>query len=118
MIPAASFRPTKFIATGASRPGSCRSAAEKMKPEPFEIRVEDAVLSDLRRRIGATRWPPAIAGTDWSYGFDAGYLRKLAAAWQADYDWRDAERRMNQFAHYRVTIDDVPIHFLRQPGKG
>jgi len=89
-----------------------------MKPERFEIRVEDAILDDLRRRIGATRWPPAIPGSDWSYGFDAGYLRKLAAAWEADYAWRDAERRMNQFAHYRVTIDDVPIHFIRQPGVG
>ncbi len=86
--------------------------------EQFEINVPDAVLDDLRRRIGDMRWPPHTPGLGWGYGFDDGYLRELAETWRTDFDWRAVERRMNGFAHYRTTIDDVPVHFIREPAKG
>lgn len=38
--------------------------------------------------------------------------------WRDGYDWRAAERAINAFAHYRVTIDGLPIHFIREPGRG
>ena len=85
--------------------------------ERFTIDVEQSVLDDLKRRIRDTRWPPRVAGLGWDYGFDQDYLRELADSW-LDYDWRAEEARINGFAHYRATIDDVPIHFIREPGKG
>jgi microsomal epoxide hydrolase len=89
-----------------------------MKPEKFEIRVSDEALDDLRRRVAGMRWPPVTPGMGWDYGFDNAYLRTLAAAWHGDYDWRAAEAEMNSYAHYRVTVDDIPIHYIREPGKG
>lgn len=85
--------------------------------ERFEVHVADAVLDDLRRRIAATRWLPHVDGLGWQYGFDDAYLRELAESWVV-HDWRAEEARINAFAHYRTTIDGVPIHFIREPGKG
>jgi len=85
--------------------------------EQFTVHVADEVLDDLRRRIADTRWPPHVDGLGWRYGFDEDYLRELARSW-LDYDWRAEEARINGFSHYRTTIDDVPIHFIREPGKG
>ncbi len=89
-----------------------------MKPERFTIAIDDHVIDDMKSRIAATRFPPAIPGMGWEYGFNPEYLRDLADEWGSLYDWRAAEARINEFAHYRVTIDDVPIHFIREPGKG
>lgn len=85
--------------------------------ERFTINVADAVLEDLKRRIRDTRWPPKLDGLGWDYGFDHDYLRELADSWLT-YDWRAEEARINDFAHHRANIDDVPIHFIREPGKG
>ncbi|HMG27683.1 MAG TPA: alpha/beta fold hydrolase [Acidimicrobiia bacterium] len=80
--------------------------------EPFEIRVDDAVLDDLRSRLTRTRFPDQIDGTGWEYGFPADYLRDLVAYWRDDYDWRAAEARLNELPHFRTTIDGQSIHFI------
>lgn len=87
-------------------------------PEPFSINVSEPVLEDLFRRVKATRWPQDPEGAAWDYGFDGRYLRELADTWVNDYDWRAVEREINQFKHYRVKIDGLPIHFIREPGRG
>ena len=60
--------------------------------EPFEIRVTDQELADLRRRLGMARWPPDSPGEPWSYGTDRAYLQELIAYWRDEYDWRVHER--------------------------
>lgn len=89
-----------------------------MPPQPFTVDIPDAVIEDLRRRVRATDWPDDLGNEDWGYGVNGAYLKSLADTWADDYDWRQAEARMNAFAHFRVTLDDVPIHFIREPGRG
>jgi len=80
--------------------------------ERFEIRVDDAVLDDLRDRLARTRIPDQIPGTRWEYGFPLDYLRELVDYWRDDYDWRAHEARLNAFEHFRTTIDGQSIHFI------
>ena len=80
--------------------------------ERFEIRVEDAVLDDLRTRLRATRFPDQIEGTGWEYGTPVPYLRELVAYWLDGYDWRAQEERLNELEHFRTTIDGQSIHFV------
>ncbi|HKA92547.1 MAG TPA: epoxide hydrolase [Acidimicrobiia bacterium] len=80
--------------------------------ERFEVRVEDSVLEDLRRRLGRTRFPDQIDGTGWEYGVPVDYLRELVGYWQEGYDWRAAEARLNEFAQFRTTIDGQSVHFI------
>ena len=71
----------------ATRPGRVAGRPARARViEPFEIRVDDAVLDDLQRRLAATRLPDEIAGTGWEYGIPYGYLGELVAY------WRDAVR--------------------------
>ncbi|MBW4716828.1 epoxide hydrolase 1 [Saccharothrix sp. SC076] len=87
-----------------------------MKPEP--IHVPDEVLDDLRRRLELTRWPDQTGNDDWYYGVNQDYLRALVEHWRTAYDWRAAEADLNRYEHFRVTIDGVPVHFMRKPGVG
>ena len=93
------------------------SAGEAMaqtaaRAERFKIDVPQAVLDDLAERLDRTRWPSQLPGTGWTYGADTAYLRQLADYWQREFDWREQEKRLNRFDHYRATIDGTRIHFV------
>jgi hypothetical protein len=89
-----------------------------MSAVPFEIQIPAERLDDLAGRLAATRWPEDVANDDWSYGANGAYLEELTAYWRDDYDWRARERAMNEHAHFRTLIDEVPIHFVHEGGVG
>jgi pimeloyl-ACP methyl ester carboxylesterase len=84
----------------------------------FTIDVPQSVLDDLRDRLVRTRWADEFANEDWRYGASGAVLRELVDFWLDGYDWRAREAQMNQLAHFRTTLDDIPIHFVRELGKG
>jgi len=84
---------------------------------PFKIHVDDAVLVDLRGRLGRTRWPNELDDTGWEYGVPVGYVKDLVDHWRTKYDWRAEERRLNQFDQLITHIDGIDIHFIHQRSK-
>ena len=82
--------------------------------EPFKIRVSDAVLDDLRERLGRTRFPDEVNDASWSYGTSLSYLRELVEYWRDKFDWRAQEAVLNSFAHYTTSLEDLRIHFIHQ----
>ncbi len=91
---------------------------EQKLVEPFKIAVEEEVLQDLKARLRQTRFAPDFGNADWAYGSNGDYLRELIRYWAEDYDWRKHEREMNGFAHFRTAIDQVPVHFIHERGRG
>ena len=80
--------------------------------EPFEIRVDDDVLDDLRERLDHTRLQDDIDDPAWEYGTPPGYIADLVTYWRDRYDWRAHEARLNELDHFRTTIDGQPVHFI------
>lgn len=89
-----------------------------MTAEPFEIAFSDDVLGELDRRLAGANWPHDFANDDWRYGANGDYMHELVDYWRDGYDWRAQEAELNSYAHYRAEIDGVPLHFIREPGKG
>lgn len=85
-----------------------------MEIRPFRISIADAVLTDLRARLAATRWPEAECVEDWSQGVPLAYARELSDYWANDYDWRAREAALNRFDQFVTEIDGLPIHFVHQ----
>lgn len=83
-----------------------------MQPEAFTIAIPDSALTDLRERLGRTRLPGDFGNDDGRYGVRQEWLEGALAHWRDAYDWRAVEAEMNRLPHFRVTIDDVPIHFI------
>jgi pimeloyl-ACP methyl ester carboxylesterase len=81
-----------------------------MDAAPFEIRVPDAALTDLRERLGRSRLLPDSPHRPRS-GMSAGYLADLVASWRA-FDWRGREHWLNAHPQFRVPIGDADIHFV------
>ena len=89
-----------------------------MAIEPFRIDIAEAVLEDLRRRIGATRWPDEVDGAGWDYGSNLGYMRELADYWLTAFDWRAQERRLNGLPQFTAEVDGQRLHFVHVRGRG
>jgi pimeloyl-ACP methyl ester carboxylesterase len=86
-------------------------------PQPFQVQVPQAVLDDLKDRLGRTRWPDEVQGAGWDYGTNTAYLKGLLGHWQTGFDWRKQERAINQFAQFRAEIDGLKIHFIHERSK-
>jgi pimeloyl-ACP methyl ester carboxylesterase len=87
---------------------------------PFRIDVPEEQLAELRRRIAAVRWPSRELVADRSQGVQLAAIQELARYWQADYDWRACEARLNALPQFTTRIDGVDIHFVhvRSPHPG
>jgi hypothetical protein len=85
--------------------------------ERFVIEIPDADLDDLARRLKSTRWAADPGNEDQIYGVSTRYLKSLVDYWIDGFDWRAAERRINEFTHHRVQVDGVPVHFIREQEK-
>ena len=78
----------------------------------YQVEIPDSALTDLRRRIAATRWPTRELVGDRSQGVQLATLQELARYWEHDYDWSRCEARLNALSQFTTRIDGVDIHFI------
>jgi pimeloyl-ACP methyl ester carboxylesterase len=79
---------------------------------PFRVDMPDEAITDLRRRIAATRLPSQELVDDRSQGVQLATSRELARYWTTDYDWRACEARLNALPQFTTEIDGVDVHFI------
>jgi pimeloyl-ACP methyl ester carboxylesterase len=79
---------------------------------PFRVHIPEVALTDLRRRLAATRWPPKETVADASQGVPLDKLQPLVRYWEKRYNWRKAEAKLNALPQYMTNIDGVDIHFI------
>jgi pimeloyl-ACP methyl ester carboxylesterase len=89
-----------------------------MSVKPYEVRVPQATLDDLRERLAATRWPDEVSDSGWDYGANPQYMRDLVGYWLEAFDWRMQEERINAFDHFRAEVDGFGIHYVHERGRG
>jgi len=100
-----------------AQPSPARAAADSTAIVPFKINVPDEVLADLKQRLARARFPDEVDGAGWNYGTNLAYLKQLVAYWRDKYDWRAAERRLNQFEQFKTNIDGLNVHFIWRKSK-
>ncbi len=79
---------------------------------PFRVHIPEEALTDLRRRIQATRWPDRETVPDQSQGAPLARLQPLVHYWGSGYDWRKAEAKLNKLTQFVTNIDGVDVHFI------
>jgi len=79
---------------------------------PFQVDMPEEAIADLRRRIGAMRWPSQELVEDRSQGVQLATLQALARYWATDYDWRRCQKRLNALPQFTTEIDGTRIHFI------
>ena len=89
-----------------------------MVPQPFVLSIPDAAITDLKSRLGLTRFPDAAPGEPWAYGASVDYIRDLVAYWKDHFDWRAQEAALNEFSQFKTSLHDVDLHYLYVRGVG
>ena len=105
------------MAQATATPPRSEQAAVKTAVRPFRVNVPEAELTDLRRRIKATRLPEKEPVTDMSQGVPLATIEKLARYWANGYDWRKCEARINAVPNFITEIDGLDIHFIHARSK-
>jgi pimeloyl-ACP methyl ester carboxylesterase len=93
------------------------AGGDKTAIRKLRVHVPESQLTDLRRRIKATRWPERETVTDASQGVQLATMQKLATYWSTNYDWRKVEARLNALPQYVTEIDGLDIHFIHVRSK-
>lgn len=85
--------------------------------QEFRVDVDDAVVERIRNRLLAAHWAPVPQDdADWVYGTDARWLFRLVDYWTTSYDWKSAQRELNRWPQFRVSVGGQEIHFYHVKG--
>jgi pimeloyl-ACP methyl ester carboxylesterase len=79
---------------------------------PFRVDMPEEAITDLERRVTATRWPSRELVADRSQGVQLATIQELARYWPTDYDWRRCEAKLNALPQFKTEIGGVDIHFI------
>ena len=105
------------LESASQEPNGSDESAMPADPEairPFEISIPQSVLDDLQERLARTRFPDEIEGAGWDYGANLAYMKEFVQYWHDEFDWREQERRLNEFDQFKTNIDGLDIHFIHQ----
>ena len=91
--------------------------AEKSALRPFHFEASKDELTDLRRRVTATKWPDREQVSDASQGVQIATMKKLAQHWSTEHDWRKCEAKINALPNFLTEIDGLDIHFIHARSK-
>jgi len=94
-----------------------QKSSENTSIRPFQVNTPETELTELRRRINATRWPERETVPDASQGVQLATTQALARYWATDYDWRKIEAKMNALPQFITEIDGLDIHFIHVRSK-
>ena len=112
------FKTTEETMTqGTATQRGSEQPADKTAIRPFHSNFSGTEITDLRRRIHATKWPDRETVTDASQGVQLETTRKLARYWETDYDWHKCQARLTALPQFMTNIDGLDIHFIHVRSK-
>ncbi|VDB86821.1 unnamed protein product [Peniophora sp. CBMAI 1063] len=86
---------------------------------PFTLSVSDHALDELHERLARTRLPDELVGAGWHYGVPLAHIRRLIERWRDSFDWRAAEREINNLPMFTRVLDvdgfgALDLHYVHQ----
>jgi hypothetical protein len=89
-----------------------------MAPEPFKISIPQEKVDKLKTKLSLAELPDELEAAEWELGAPLADITRLTKAWH-DWDWRQAEEKLNKLPHYHTAIkvdgyDELDIHFIWQ----
>lgn len=89
---------------------------EKTQPKPFKVEYNQAEWDTLMKKLELTRYFEPMDEKivpKYEYGFDPEYSKVLVEYWKTKFDWKAQIEKINRFPQFRITVDDVTIHYVK-----
>ena len=94
-----------------------QTGSDKTSGRPFRANFPEAELTELRRRVSATRWPERETVPDETQGVQLATVQNLACYYATGYDWRKVEAKLNSLRNFITEGDGLDIHFIHVRSK-
>jgi pimeloyl-ACP methyl ester carboxylesterase len=90
------------------------------EPAAFKVEIPQSKVDEILNRVKTYPWfaAPNAEGDTWAYGANMSYMKELADHWVNKFSWADAEKGLNRFPQFKVTIDGQEIHYIHEVGSG
>ncbi|XP_061480791.1 epoxide hydrolase 1-like [Rhineura floridana] len=79
---------------------------------PFQVKTSEKEIQDLYQRLDQARYTPPLEGAAFNYGFNSNYLQRVISYWRNQFDWQKQVKILNQYPHYKTTIEGIEVHFV------
>ncbi|XP_044303617.1 epoxide hydrolase 1-like [Varanus komodoensis] len=79
---------------------------------PFQVQTSEKEIQDLHLCLDLARYTPPLEGAAFNYGFNSNYLKKVVSYWRNQFDWQKQVKILNQYSHYKTTIEGIEVHFI------
>lgn len=97
--------------------------------KPFKISIPDSQLAALHQKLENASFPDELLSEDksqeWEMGVPLEDMKRLTAYWRDSFDWRKAEKELNEsLPQYMTSVsvegfkEDVDVHFVYQRARG
>lgn len=84
----------------------------------FKVNISDKILQNIHYKVKNYEWHEMPNDGGWDYGTNLNYMKELSKYWIEKYNWRDIEKKINNFKNFRSNIDGIDIHFIHEKGSG
>ncbi|KAI8627375.1 microsomal epoxide hydrolase [Xylariaceae sp. FL1651] len=85
--------------------------------KPYTIEIGESQIKDLKTRLSLAKFPDELDGAAWDMGAPLADIRRLTKHWEQSYDWKKAEKELNELPHFVTSIQcegfkPLAIHFI------
>jgi len=83
--------------------------------KPFTLAIPDEDFAEWKQllelsKIGPDTWQSRQ--DDPAYGISRQWLIDAKDYWLNKFDWRAQEKHINSFSNYKITVEEIDIHFI------
>ena len=83
----------------------------------FQIKIENKNVDNIIKKVTTFDWSKIPDIKNWSLGVNKQEFKSICDYWATNYNWEEAEKKINQFNHYKAKVNDLNIHFIYKKGK-
>jgi pimeloyl-ACP methyl ester carboxylesterase len=87
---------------------------------PYRISVPDEAIARLQAKLELTTFPDELEEAGWAYGAPLTDIKRLVARWKEGYDWRTAEKSLNdRLPQYTLDVEvegfgTLNVHYVHK----
>ena len=80
----------------------------------FRVHVEQHLLDDLQLRLKQARFARFSRSKTWDYGTSTEFLEELVFYWRTEFNWHQAEEKLNVLKQYKARASGLDVHFVHE----
>ncbi|XP_061481025.1 epoxide hydrolase 1 isoform X2 [Rhineura floridana] len=92
--------------------GQKPDSEEDSTVHPFKVETSEAEINYIHRRLDEARFAEPLEDSQFRYGFNSAYLRKVVSYWRNQFNWKKQVELLNKFPQFKTKIEGIDVHFL------